>query len=68
MIQKNISEACKFIHYKGAVTINGTWHYYDGLWERHNKGQGLKKCAANVSATPAGFLLSHCVYIASDLL
>ena len=18
-----------------------TWHYYDGLWERHNKGQGL---------------------------
>ena len=43
MIQKNISEACKLIHYRGAVTINATWHYYDGLWERHNKGQGLKK-------------------------
>ena len=24
-------------HYRGAVTINGTWNYYDGLWERHNK-------------------------------
>ena len=55
-------------HYRGAVTINGTWNYYDGLWERHNKGQGLKKCAANVPSTPTGFLLSHCVYIASDLL
>ena len=66
--KKNISEVCKLIHYRGAVTSNGTWHYYGGLWERHNKGQGLKKCAANVPSTPTGFLLSHCVYIASDLL
>ena len=45
------------------------WYYYDGLgWERHNKGQGLKKCAANVLSTPTGFLLSHCVNIASNLL
>ena len=43
MIQKNISEACKLIHYGGAVTINDTWHYNDGLRERHNKGQRLKK-------------------------
>ena len=31
------------------------------------KARDLNKCAANVSFTPAGFLLSHCVYIASDL-
>ena len=40
--KKNLSEACKLIHYWGAATIKGTWHYYDELWERHNKGQGLK--------------------------
>ena len=40
-MQKNISEACKLIQYRRAVTINGTCNYYDGLWERHNKGQGL---------------------------
>ena len=32
------------------------------------KARDLKKCAANVPSTPTGFLLSHCVYIASDLL
>ena len=32
------------------------------------KARDLKKCAANVLSTPTGFLLSHCVYIASDLL
>ena len=31
------------------------------------KARDLKQCAANVSFTPAGFLLSHCVYIVSDL-
>ena len=55
-------------HYRGAVIINGTWNYNDALWERHNKGQGLKKCAGNVPSTSTSFLLSHCVYIASHLL
>ena len=32
------------------------------------KARDLSKCVANISSTPAGFLLSHCVYIASDLL
>ena len=48
-MQKNISEACKLIQYRGAVTINGTCNYYDGLWERHNKGQGLKKNVQQMS-------------------
>ena len=39
-----------------------------GITMMDNKGQGLKKCAANLPSTPTGFLLSHCVYIASDLL
>ena len=32
------------------------------------KARELKKCAANVPSTSTGFLLSHCVYIALDLL
>ena len=26
-------------HYRGAVLVNGEWHYYDGLWERNSKGR-----------------------------
>ena len=48
-MQKNISEACKLIQYRGAVTINDTCNYYDGLWERHNKGQGLEKNVQQMS-------------------
>ena len=64
--KKYISEAFKLKYYRGAVTINGTWHYYDD-YRRTIKARDLKKCAANVPSTHTGFLLSHCVYIASDL-
>ena len=43
----------------GIYEIPPFGHYYDGLWERHNKGQGLKK---NVQQMSHLLLLALCLY------
>ena len=47
--------------------MKGSWYYYDGMWERNSKGQGIAKCGG-LPSTPVGFCVSHCVYVRGDLL
>ena len=47
-------------HYRGAVALSGVQHFYDELWERSNRGQGLRKCIGYLPLPVASFSPNLC--------